>query len=88
MGLPVPCGRELWEPVEDLVWRKRYRERITNHHGEMARDLTIKDLIQARKGSNDENGQLLIYGTEDAIGRWCSSVDEFGILLWMAVGMA
>lgn len=87
LGLPVPCGRGLWEPVEDSMWRKRYREDILNYNLGITRHLTIKQLIQARKGKNSESSQSLICGTGDAIGSWCSNVDEFGALLWMAVGL-
>ena len=91
LGMPLPCGRELWEPVGDSEWKRRYSKVMADRDWENVSELTIADLIHSRKQSiptHVPTSWLASCSTEQEIERWCSRVDEFGTLLWMAVGMA
>lgn len=82
-NLPLPCPRELWEPVPDGEWARRYREDLAARGAQWRRTLRIGDLITSRRThSGGECGAVV-----GDVAAWCEKADEFGTLLWMATMM-
>ncbi|KAK1491769.1 hypothetical protein CABS01_12093 [Colletotrichum abscissum] len=82
--LPLPSGRDLWEAVSSDEWRARYRRLRAESCGEKV--LSIQDLRKARRalGADSEDrsqeDQLVA-----RVAKWCEGIDEFGMMVWMAV---
>lgn len=82
--LPLPSGRDLWETVSCDEWRARYRRLRAESCDEKV--LSIQDLRKARRalGADSEDR-----GQEDQlvaqVAKWCEGLDEFGMMVWMAV---
>lgn len=83
--MPLPCTRELWEPVSDQEWERRYATEYTLASKEMhaVAGLNLGDLI-APRGRLGQVGGSGAGERERELARWCEGVDEFGALLWMA----
>lgn len=82
--LPLPSVRELWENVSSAEWTARYKKlQAGSRHN---RVLSIQDLRQTKRPSevqvNDQSdeGQVL-----KQVYEWCENLDEFGMMVWMAV---
>ncbi|KAK1540624.1 hypothetical protein CPAR01_06613 [Colletotrichum paranaense] len=82
--LPLPSGRDLWEAVSSDEWRARYRRLRAESCDEKV--LSIQDLRKARRalGADSEDrsqeDQLVA-----RVAKWCEGIDEFGMMVWMAV---
>ncbi|KAJ9136925.1 hypothetical protein NKR23_g9571 [Pleurostoma richardsiae] len=75
LTVPLPCVRELWEPVSNTDWGARY-QRWTSSSG-WEEPLTVGDMARATK----THDRLMDLAT------WCEEIDEYGTLLWMARGL-
>ncbi|KAK5996384.1 hypothetical protein PT974_01718 [Cladobotryum mycophilum] len=86
IDVPLPCARELWQPISDKEWKKRYQEDISSKMLRGRQGLTMGNLFSLR--------QSLVYGENlytigkpdfaDELAEWVESVDELSMLLWMA----
>ncbi|KAK1479856.1 hypothetical protein CCUS01_00410 [Colletotrichum cuscutae] len=82
--LPLPSGKDLWEAVSSDEWRARYRRLRAESCDEKV--LSIQDLRKARRalGADSEDrsqeDQLVA-----RVAKWCEGIDEFGMMVWMAV---
>ncbi|KAK2045411.1 hypothetical protein LZ31DRAFT_521110 [Colletotrichum somersetense] len=85
--LPLPAGRDLWETVSNDEWAARYSKLHAQSRSD--RVLSIDDLRQARRAIGvigvettdmSEEGRLVAQVT-----KWCESLDELGMMVWMAV---
>jgi len=86
--IPLPCSRDLWEPVPDSEWARRYHQSISGHEKHIQESLCIGTiqtvLLQSPTvSSGEEFSQLSIDRRE--VTDWCERVDELGILIWMAI---
>lgn len=83
-GTPLPSERGLWEPVSSAEWAARYKKFQSRNQRDTL--LCIGDLGKARGGLGAEPSS----DPEDArvfslVCKWCENLDEFGMVVWMAV---
>jgi hypothetical protein len=83
--MPLPCVRELWEPISDRDWKKLHKEDSDGKRLKGMRGLNFRHLIMLRRSSL--YGEKMIEGSETAneIAEWCEKVDDLSMLLWIAV---
>lgn len=84
-NVPLPCTRDLWEPVPDSVWIRRYQNSMSLQKGYETMCLgTIQSSIFLLKGRSTEieSKQPDSY---EAISHWCDEADELGTLVWMTI---
>ncbi|OJJ46542.1 hypothetical protein ASPZODRAFT_132606 [Penicilliopsis zonata CBS 506.65] len=79
--MPLPCPRELWEPVSNTEWEKRYHEHIEQRKGKQGLTLRILVLLQQSPIHDD------ITALDAELSRWCKGVDDLSMLLWMGLGI-
>jgi hypothetical protein len=84
--VPLPSQRSLWEPVSSAEWAARFKASRVTAHSDKA--LTMLDLRKARRalgvepGDEGEEGRLVA-----RVSQWCANLDEFGMMIWMAIMM-
>jgi hypothetical protein len=83
--MPLPCVRELWQPVSDRDWKKLHQEESNAKKLKERRGLSFRHLIMLRRASL--YGEQVIDGSEmaDEIAEWCEKVDDLSMLLWIAI---
>lgn len=85
--MPLPCVRELWQSISDRDWKKRYQEDVNAKKQKGRRGLTLKHLLLLRQSSLYIE-DLTKPGSPDfaeELAEWCERVDDFSMLLWMAL---
>jgi hypothetical protein len=75
LGVPLPCGRRLWEPVSDAEWTRRYHQYLSSGMP----DLRIQDLKLSAAGASEAVNE-----ESEGLAAWCEDLDDFGTLVWMA----
>jgi hypothetical protein len=83
--MPLPCVRELWQPLSDREWKKRYRDDVDARKLKDRHGLTFQDLINFRRSSKDEDNFFAASAAEEQLSEWCEKSDDFSMLLWMAL---
>lgn len=85
--MPLPCIRELWQPISDREWKKRYREHIAAREKKGRRGLTLRDLFLLRQSSGRSENVTKpgSPGIEEELSEWCERADDLSMLLWMAL---
>lgn len=84
-NVPLPCTRDLWEPVPDSVWIRRYQNSMSLQHGYETMCLgTIQSSIFLLRGRTTEIGSKQS-DSHEAISHWCEEADELGTLVWMTI---
>ncbi|KAH7313553.1 hypothetical protein B0I35DRAFT_435433 [Stachybotrys elegans] len=79
--VPVPCTRDLWEPLSNSAWAARVK-------GRKDEVLTIHDLQHVkRRGNADEAGRAMSIEKLTDAASWCRGADDFGVLVWTACMM-
>lgn len=48
---PLPCIRDVWQPISEREWKKRYRERVTARDKKKRKGLTLRDLFLLKQSS-------------------------------------
>lgn len=85
--LPLPCYRELWEPVSDRDWKKRYEEYVQakNQRGRVG--LTLGNLLLTRQAAAHgvDITKAARPGFPEELAEWCERTDDLSMLLWMAL---
>ncbi len=82
--LPLPCTRELWEPVTDGEWARRYQQDLASKEHWRPGPLRVGDLMLPQRCLGGEPTQPAEYDVADELAAWCEKVDEFGTLLWVS----
>jgi hypothetical protein len=87
--MPLPCARELWEPVSDKEWLHRYTEDIEMRQARSSSGLTLGHLMSLRQYqvyaapmtncSRPDLGEELV--------EWCEHADDLSMLVWMALSV-
>lgn len=83
--VPLPCDRYLWEGVSGDEWNVRRRSYVARaEYG--TSPLTIGDVRRA-KGVLKRSRMAEGWDAEivSKVSRWCERLDDFGMLVWMAV---
>ncbi|KAF3808824.1 hypothetical protein GCG54_00011015 [Colletotrichum gloeosporioides] len=81
----VPTGRYLWEPVSNVEWSARYKKMEAEIR---KKPLSIQDLRRVRRATGTGTGTEVEEGEMTSrVSDWCDGLDEFGMLVWMAVMM-
>ncbi|UNI24768.1 hypothetical protein JDV02_010492 [Purpureocillium takamizusanense] len=86
--VPLPCKRDLWEPVSDQVWKTRYRHSMSGHGGNSRDVLRIGALRASQDPSvtvSESGGNSPCSCDMSKVSDWCEGADELGTLIWMAV---
>jgi hypothetical protein len=87
--LPLPCHRELWEPISDKDWRKRHEKDIESKTQKVKFGLTLGNLLLFRQSA--ARGEVIIQserpGFAEELAERGEKVDDLSILLWMAVSV-
>lgn len=83
--MPLPCVRELWQPLSDREWKKRYREDVDARKLKGRQGLTFQNLISFRRTSKAQNNLFSDPTSEEQLSEWCEKSDDFSMLLWMAL---
>ncbi|KAL7935829.1 hypothetical protein V8C35DRAFT_298345 [Trichoderma chlorosporum] len=87
INLPLPCTRDLWQPISDKDWKKRYNEDIGSKSTKQRRGLTMGNLFSLRR-SLSRGDDLDKSGKEDLakeLSEWVEKVDDLSMLLWLAL---
>ncbi len=82
--MPVPCVRDLWEPVANTEWRRRLRS--VGGKCDRRDNLSIEDLRlchQTQESLADSQTARIV--DDGSLVQWCEGADELGTLVWMAV---
>jgi hypothetical protein len=83
-NVPLPCTRDLWEPVSDSKWARRYQNSISLQLGYETVSIGTIQSALFLKGRNLET-ELRQDTSMEAISYWCERADELGTLVWMAI---
>ncbi|KAI8630476.1 hypothetical protein F5Y19DRAFT_427742 [Xylariaceae sp. FL1651] len=83
LATPLPCMRELWDPNTTESWAARLHRYKSRRACD--RVLLISDLLHRLNGeeSNTKNDADTL--VQKDLVNWCESLDDFGILVWMAL---
>ncbi|KAH6984246.1 hypothetical protein BKA56DRAFT_481621 [Ilyonectria sp. MPI-CAGE-AT-0026] len=82
--VPLPCVGDLWEPVSNVEWSKRFRD--ANPGGTRKTRLNIEVLKSSRQTLEaDPAESWKECAAVPDVAHWCERVDELGMLVWMAV---
>lgn len=87
--MPLPCVRELWQPISDREWKKRYQEHVTVKDREGRRGLTLRDLFLLKQSSarGERIAKSEISEVEEELAEWCGKADDLSMLLWMGLSV-
>lgn len=85
--MPLPCVRELWQPISDRDWKKQYQTEAEAIKQKGWHGLTYRDLLLFKCSStNDGNMNASSEPTEE-LADWCERADDFSMILWMALSL-
>ncbi|KAK1254102.1 hypothetical protein MKX08_008097 [Trichoderma sp. CBMAI-0020] len=89
VDLPLPCTRELWQPISDRDWRRRYNEENNSKLMKGNRGLTMGNLFLLRQSLSRGENFLKTAKADLAreLAEWVEKVDDLSMLLWMAVAL-
>ncbi|KAJ5590494.1 hypothetical protein N7450_004466 [Penicillium hetheringtonii] len=87
--MPLPCVRELWEPMPTREWKKRHRDHVESAKRKGRRGLTLRHLFLLRqsssKGQHQDFSQSNSPDFEEELSEWCEKADDLSMLLWVAL---
>lgn len=86
VDVPLLCARELWQPVSDRDWNKRYQEEISLKQLKGRRGLTMGNLLLLRQSliQGDNSYQVENPDLSAELAEWVERVDDLSMLLWMS----
>lgn len=87
VDLPLPCTRELWQPIPDKDWKKRYSEEILSKRAKGERGLTMGNLFSFRHSLShgEQFHEMAKAYLAKELAEWVEKVDDLSMLLWMAL---
>jgi hypothetical protein len=83
--IPLPCSRELWQPLSDIEWQSRYQAHVESSKPKGLQGLTFRDLLTLKHVSGNNELSTGSADREDELSHWCETADELCMLLWMAL---
>lgn len=87
INFPLPCTRDLWQPISDREWKKRYNEEISSKIEKGRGSLTMGNLFLLRR-SLSRGDDIKGTGKDELakeLSEWVERVDDLSMLLWMAL---
>ncbi|KAL6802770.1 hypothetical protein GGI42DRAFT_32132 [Trichoderma sp. SZMC 28013] len=87
INFPLPCTRDLWQPISDREWKKRYNEEISSKIEKGRGSLTMGNLFLLRR-SLSRGDDITGTGKDELakeLSEWVERVDDLSMLLWMAL---
>ena len=85
--MPLPCVRELWQPISDREWKKRYQEEKDASKQKGRNGLTFGDLLMLKRSTTHGGSMAGFSGSTEELADWCERADDFSMLLWMALSL-
>jgi hypothetical protein len=87
INMPLPCVRELWQPISDRDWKKRYHEDVAARKQKERKGLTFRHLSMLRQppAYGEEMSTCSSSGLAEELADWCERVDDLSMALWMAL---
>jgi hypothetical protein len=82
LNMPLPCIRELWQPMSDSDWKTTYQEHLDTRRQKGRRGLTLGHLHSLRESNTCGKAD-----SAEELAEWCESVDDLSILLWMTLSV-
>jgi hypothetical protein len=85
--MPLPCSRDLWQPVSDRDWRKRFQKDVEARKQKGRRGLTLGMLLLIRQSAacGEDITKSARDGLAEELAEWCERADDLSMLLWMAL---
>lgn len=85
--MPLPCIRELWQPLSDRDWKKKYLEHIEHKRQKGRQGLTYRYLLSVRRATLHGNAANIPEDADTAgeVAEWCEKADDLSMLLWLAL---
>ena len=87
--MPLPCVRELWQPMSDKEWKKRHQDHAESAKRKGRRGLTLRHLFLPRQSSSKSQHQDVskpkTADFEEELAEWCEKADDLSMLLWLAL---
>lgn len=80
--VPLPCSRDLWQPLSNEEWGYRFEsQEKTNKTNRL---LKLSDLQLSRRAMEPRGSERSTADPTPEVTKWSRTLDEFGVLIWMA----
>ncbi|KAJ5810647.1 uncharacterized protein N7503_002865 [Penicillium pulvis] len=85
--MPLPCSREMWQPISDKDWTKRYQEDAETRKQKGRQGLTLGMLLLIRQSAacGEDITISARKGLAEELAEWCERADDLSMLLWMGL---
>lgn len=85
--MPLPCSREMWQPISDKDWTKRYQEDTEARKQKGQQGLTLGMLLLIRQSAacGEDITLSAREGLAEELAEWCERADDLSMLLWMGL---
>lgn len=85
--MPLPCSREMWQPISDKHWTKRYQEDTEARKQKGQQGLTLGMLLLIRQSAacGEDITISAREGLAEELAEWCERADDLSMLLWMGL---
>ena len=83
--MPLPCGRDLWQPISDREWKKRYDKDLTSKRQRGSCVLSLRNLLRLRQSSLAGPSTSATSDIAEEFAEWCEKADDLSMLLWMSL---
>ncbi|CAH0027958.1 unnamed protein product, partial [Clonostachys rhizophaga] len=81
--VPLPCSRDLWQPLSNEEWGHRFESQEKTN--KMNRLLKLSDLQLSRRAMEPRSPfERSLVDPSSEVTKWSRTLDEFGVLIWMA----
>ncbi|KAF2828416.1 hypothetical protein CC86DRAFT_465250 [Ophiobolus disseminans] len=84
INMPLPCVRELWQPITDREWKRRYQEERDACKQKGRKGLIFGDLLMLKRSSSN---MATGFEPKEELTDWCERADDLSMLLWMALSL-
>jgi hypothetical protein len=87
INMPLPCVRELWQPISDRDWKKQYHEDVAARKQKERKGLTFRHLAMLRQSPayGEDMSRCSSSELAEELADWCERVDDLSMALWMAL---
>jgi len=83
--MPLPCVRELWQPISDREWNQRYQEDFAAKRLKGGCNLSLRNLLRLRQPSIVCLPTAATHDLAEEFAEWCERADDLSMLLWMSL---